>query len=181
MNRNQQKGAVCCADVCNLLNPGTMSFFPALFLRDWLPMLEQEAPADHGLCTQGNNDNLCSTPIVVLQKQSRWVPRLPIHPIFYHFPSSCLSARNHVRHKHFKMELESLKLSAELSQMVLALSCPKNENEKRKGTRQMYGTAYMQPQPTGVTVNLKDFPVLSQHTRYIGKSFHLRLTLVNFS
>lgn len=65
--------------------------------------------------------------------------------------------------------------------MVLALSCPKNENEKRKGTRQMNGTAYTQPQLTWVTVNLKDFLVLSQHIKYIGKSFHLRLTLVNFS
>lgn len=46
--------------------------------------------------------------------------------------------------------------------MVLALSCPNNENEKREGTGQMYGTAYMQPQTTGITVNLEDFPVLPQ-------------------
>lgn len=47
--------------------------------------------------------------------------------------------------------------------MVQALSCANNENDKRKGRRQMYGRDYMQPQTSGITVDLEDFPVLCQH------------------
>lgn len=149
MNRNQQKGAGYCADIGNLLNLGTISFFPALFLKDWLPMLEQEAPADQGLCSQGYHDNLCSTPIVVLQKESRWVPRLPIHPIFYHFPSSCLCARNHVRQKHFKMELESLKLSAELPRWCWHYPVLRMRMKKGRGQGRWTGQPIRNPNSVG--------------------------------
>lgn len=41
----------------------------------------------------------------------------------------------------------------------------------------MYGGAYMHPQPTGISVNLRDFHLLSHHIKHTGKPYHLPFTL----
>lgn len=41
----------------------------------------------------------------------------------------------------------------------------------------MYGGAYMQPQPIGIPVNLRDFNLLSYHIKHIGKPYHLPFAL----
>lgn len=71
-----------------------------------------------------------------------------------------LCVRSHVKHKCFEIQLGSLNLSAELPKCATILS---KQSEKRKGTRQVHGSTFMQPQTTGIFVDLEEFPVLPQH------------------
>lgn len=45
--------------------------------------------------------------------------------------------------------------------MILVLSSPNNENDKRE--KADVWKDYTQPQRSGIAVDLEDFPVLSQH------------------
>lgn len=71
-----------------------------------------------------------------------------------------LCVRSHVKHKCFEIQLGSLNLSVELPKCATILS---KQSEKRKGTRQVIGSTFMQPQTTGIFVDLEEFPVLPQH------------------
>lgn len=86
---------------------------------------------------------------------------LPAHPIFYPVSSLYLCVRNYIKHKHFKIESQSLNVPAELPKWYWYY--PLQIMRMIKGRRQMYGRDYTQPQRSGITVDLEDFPVLSQH------------------
>lgn len=85
---------------------------------------------------------------------------LPAHPTLYLISSLCLCVRNHIKHKHLKIESESLNICAELPKYW---HYPVQTMRMIKGRRQMYGWEYTQPQTSGIAVDLEDFPVVSQH------------------
>lgn len=94
----------------------------------------------HGLWAQRETTSLCSS-LCIYHSTAEAIHNpslmpLPAHPTLYPVSFLCLCIWNHVKHKHFKMESESLHLQSESHTcrapwMVLALSCPNNENDKR--------------------------------------------------
>lgn len=66
-----------------------------------------------------------------------------------------------IKHKHFKMESESLHIPAELPKWYWHY--PVQTMRMIKGLRQIYGRDYTQSQTSGITVDLEDFPGLSEH------------------
>lgn len=103
---------------------------------------------------------------------------LPAHPTLYPISSLCLCLRNHIKHKHFKIESESLNISAELPKWYWYY--PVQTMRMIKGRKEMYGRDYTQPQKSGITVDLEDTTVLSQHitvSQVYRKQYHLHFTL----
>ena len=105
---------------------------------------------------------------------------LPIHPTFYHFPSSCLCVRSHVKHKHFKMEFESLNISAELPKWCWHYPVQIMRTKKGKGQGRCMGQPICNPKQWGSLWTWKIslcFPSASLYHKRTRKQCHLPFTL----